>query len=141
MTTFRGHIPLVAAALVCAIAGGPVQEARAAGAVAMEPGTINFSGVVRQPSRRAAEAAALRGCREHAIGNASRCRIVATFSRQCIGFASVSGRGDAIMARTTTFGINRDMADAAVQAIERCRARAGPALADECVDGWQACDR
>jgi hypothetical protein len=141
-----GGSHLICAALVAAgLHASPDRAALADGAVAM--GTtgdvvkhgIAFGLVADEPADKAADLALTR-CRAFVKGSSvdatQRCKVVATFSRQCFAVAydpqpGTPGAG---------WGVGKDQIDANQRAMQMCEASAGPARARFCQVETGACD-
>jgi Domain of unknown function (DUF4189) len=144
MAIARPH--LIGAALVAAaLAWGPGREAAADGAVAL--GTtgdvvkhgIAFGLVTDEPKEKAAELALTR-CRAFVKGSSveatTRCKVVATFSRECFAVAydpqpGTPGAG---------WGVGKDQIEANLKAMRMCEETAGKARAQFCRVETGACD-
>jgi Domain of unknown function (DUF4189) len=133
------------ALLAAAVYAGPEDWAMADGAVAM--GTtgnvpkhgIAFGLVADQPKDKAADLALAR-CRAFVKGSSleatARCKVVATFSRECFAVAydpqpGTPGAG---------WGVGTDQIDANLKAMKMCETSAGPGRARFCQVESGACD-
>jgi Domain of unknown function (DUF4189) len=140
-----GSLLASAALLAAVLQFAPERAALADGAVAM--GTtgdvvkhgIAFGLVADEPADKAADLALTR-CRAFVKGSSpeatARCKIVATFSRQCFAVAydpqpGTPGAG---------WGVGEDQIEANQKAMRMCEASAGPARARFCQVETGACD-
>jgi hypothetical protein len=144
MRIARPH--LIGAALVAAaLAWGPGRQALGDGAVALgSTGDvvkhgIAFGLVTDEPKEKAAELALTR-CRAFVKGSSpeatARCKVVATFSRECFAVAydpqpGTPGAG---------WGVGKDQIEANMKAMRMCEASAGPGRARFCRVETGACD-
>jgi hypothetical protein len=140
----RPHLMSVAL-LAAVLHWGPNRAAHADGAVAV--GTtgnvarhgIAFGLVADEPADKAADLALAR-CRAFVKGSSveatQRCKVMATFSRQCFAVAydpqpGTPGAG---------WGVGQDQIEANQKAMQMCEASAGPARARFCQVESGACD-
>ena len=145
MATGGRNLLLAAALLMTALHAVPERKALADGAVAM--GTtgdvvkhgIAFGMVANEPKEKAAETAMAR-CRAFVKGSSpeatARCKVVATFSRECFAVAydpkpATPGAG---------WGIGKDQIDANLNAMKMCEATAGPGRGRFCQVESGGCD-
>jgi len=130
----KRELGVAAIAMMAVLARGDVAIAAGATALAL-PSDVAKQGVTIYTAARygtveEAKAAALAGCRKSATSETLRalCKIVATFSNQCVAEALDPKDG------TPGFGwaMARNSAEARRQAIANCRDTAGPDRQDAC---------